>query len=231
MHCSQDPASRLSFPCLQHSLLGSLQAGLEEARLEETSLQLQRGLNTQQTKQLELELEAVAKTYEVDKFKLQVEELGKVVSLLLSLSGRLVRVENALLGLDWNGVEEREELEGRRTKLVRQVEEASLLRATIERRTRVVGGCVATYLGEESREGFFHVMKTMERVIVALREVQEKVARFSLSQSSFIQVKLKEIQVVAVSQLGQGGSEQTRPQTVQGGTMGVCHQGSMATVF
>ena len=62
----------------------------------------------------------------------QVVELGKIVSLLLSLSGRLVRVENALLSLDWNGVEEREELEARRGKLMAQLDEASMLKESIE---------------------------------------------------------------------------------------------------
>ena len=66
----------------------------------------------------------------------QVVELGKIVSLLLSLSGRLVRVENALLSLDWNGVEEREELEARRAKLMAQLDEASMLKESIDRRSK-----------------------------------------------------------------------------------------------
>ena len=37
-------------------------------------------------------------------------------------------MENALLSLDWNGVEEREELEGRRTKLTAQLDEAIALK-------------------------------------------------------------------------------------------------------
>ena len=39
-----------------------------------------------------------------------------------------IQVENALLSLDWNGVEEREELEGRRTKLTAQLDEAIALK-------------------------------------------------------------------------------------------------------
>ena len=68
----------------------------------------------------------------------QVVELGKIVSILLSLSGRLVRVENALLSLDWNGVEEREELEARRAKLMAQLDEASMLKESIDRRSKLV---------------------------------------------------------------------------------------------
>ena len=38
------------------------------------------------------------------------------------------QVENALLSLDWNGVEEREELEERRAKLTLQLDEAIALK-------------------------------------------------------------------------------------------------------
>ena len=72
----------------------------------------------------------------------QVVELGKIVSLLLSLSGRLVRVENALLSLDWNGVEEREELESRRGKLMAQLDEASMLKESIDKRRKLVADYV-----------------------------------------------------------------------------------------
>lgn len=40
-----------------------------------------------------------AKRNEFDKFKLHVEAIEKITSLLLGLSGRLARAENALMGL------------------------------------------------------------------------------------------------------------------------------------
>lgn len=40
-----------------------------------------------------------AKRNEFDKFKLHVEEIEKITSLLLGISGRLARAENALMGL------------------------------------------------------------------------------------------------------------------------------------
>ena len=45
-----------------------------------------------------------------------------MVSLLLGLSGRLIKVETALKSLDWSGPEERKEQEGRKIKLERQLE-------------------------------------------------------------------------------------------------------------
>lgn len=43
---------------------------------------------------------AVCKPNEVDKFRMFIGDLDKVVSLMLSLSGRLLRVETALDTLD-----------------------------------------------------------------------------------------------------------------------------------
>jgi hypothetical protein len=41
----------------------------------------------------------VASSAEASKYRLHVEEVGKITSLLLGLSGRLARVENALYGM------------------------------------------------------------------------------------------------------------------------------------
>lgn len=42
---------------------------------------------------------ALARPSEASKFRLHVKEVGHITSLLLGLSGRLARAENALLGL------------------------------------------------------------------------------------------------------------------------------------
>jgi len=44
-------------------------------------------------------VKSVAKPQEANKFKTHVQEVGHITSLLLSLSGRLARAENALLDL------------------------------------------------------------------------------------------------------------------------------------
>lgn len=42
---------------------------------------------------------SVARPAEASKYRLHVEEVGKITSLLLGLSGRLARAENALYGM------------------------------------------------------------------------------------------------------------------------------------
>lgn len=44
-------------------------------------------------------ISAVARPAESSKYRLHVEEVGKITSLLLGLSGRLARAENALYGM------------------------------------------------------------------------------------------------------------------------------------
>lgn len=52
--------------------------------------------------EVEAIVKEVCKPNEFDKFKMFIGDLDKVVNLLLSLSGRLARVENALNNLDEN---------------------------------------------------------------------------------------------------------------------------------
>lgn len=52
--------------------------------------------------EVEAIVKEVCKQNEFDKFKMFIGDLDKVVNLLLSLSGRLARVENALNNLDEN---------------------------------------------------------------------------------------------------------------------------------
>lgn len=52
--------------------------------------------------EVEVVVKEVCKPNEFDKFRMFIGDLDKVVNLLLSLSGRLARVENALNNLDEN---------------------------------------------------------------------------------------------------------------------------------
>lgn len=56
--------------------------------------------------EVEAIVKEVCKPNEFDKFRMFIGDLDKVVNLLLSLSGRLARVENALNNLDENASSE-----------------------------------------------------------------------------------------------------------------------------
>lgn len=80
---------------------------LQEAQ---QSLQDDLSANTALGREVENYIKGACKPHEVEKFRLAIGDLDKVVNLLLSLSGRLARVENTLIGL--NAEEEEEEKVG-----------------------------------------------------------------------------------------------------------------------
>lgn len=96
----------MSSPCLslsfspQQELIDSLGKKLQVLREARESLQEDVHDNNSLGDEVEAMVQKVCKPNELDKFRMFVGDLDKVVSLLLSLSGRLARVENALNSLE-----------------------------------------------------------------------------------------------------------------------------------
>lgn len=72
---------------------------LEILRTEQLALREEIQANEQLGQMVVERVKQTAKRNEFDKFKLHVEEIEKITSLLLGISGRLARAENALMGL------------------------------------------------------------------------------------------------------------------------------------
>lgn len=72
---------------------------LEVLRGEQFSVDDESRINNELGENVEIYINRVARPHEVAKYRLHVEEVGKITSLLLSLSGRLARAENALMGM------------------------------------------------------------------------------------------------------------------------------------
>ena len=90
--------SRTLYP--QQELIESLGRKLQVLREARESLLEDVQANSALGDEVEALVKAVCKPNEFDKFRMFVGDLDKVVNLLLSLSGRLARVENALNNLD-----------------------------------------------------------------------------------------------------------------------------------
>lgn len=88
-----------SFSTKQEELVIRLDKKLVVLREEQEAVQEESELNESLGGRVASKLESVARTAEVSKYRLHVEEVGKITSLLLSLSGRLARAENALYGM------------------------------------------------------------------------------------------------------------------------------------
>lgn len=98
---SFDLVSSVSFYAnLQQELIDSLSKKLQVLREARESLQEDVLDNNALGDEVEARVQQICKPNELDKFRMFVGDLDKVVSLLLSLSGRLARVENALNSLE-----------------------------------------------------------------------------------------------------------------------------------
>lgn len=91
---------------LQHELIDSLSKKLQVLKEAQESLQEDVQDNNALGEDVEAIVQGVCKPNELDKFRMFVGDLDKVVNLLLSLSGRLARVENALNSLEEDASQE-----------------------------------------------------------------------------------------------------------------------------
>lgn len=103
-------------PFLQQELINSLSQKLQVLREARESLQDDILDNNALGDEVEVQVQQVCKPNELEKFRMFVGDLDKVVSLLLSLSGRLARVENALNSLEEDATTE-ERVSERKTQM------------------------------------------------------------------------------------------------------------------
>lgn len=82
---------------MQDELISRLDRKLEVLRSEQLDLTEECRINEELGQNVEDHVQRLARPHEASKFRLHVEEVGKITSLLLSLSGRLARAENALM--------------------------------------------------------------------------------------------------------------------------------------
>ncbi|XP_029600439.1 protein Shroom2 isoform X3 [Salmo trutta] len=126
--------------------------------------------------EVEATVQQVCKPNQLDKFRMFIGDLDKVVSLLLSLSGRLARVENALNSLEeGTSPEERRTLTDKRKLLIQQHEDAKELKENLDRRERVVYNILASYLPEERLTDYQHFVKMKSALIIEQRKLEDKI--------------------------------------------------------
>ncbi|XP_067903639.1 protein Shroom4-like isoform X2 [Heterodontus francisci] len=118
----------------------------------------------------------VCKPNEFDKYRMFIGDLDKVVNLLLSLSGRLARVENALnnLGPD-TSEEEKHALTEKKKQLSAQLEEAKELKEHVDRREHAVHNILVKQLSEDELQDYTHFVKMKSALIIEQRELEDKI--------------------------------------------------------
>ncbi|KAI1885115.1 hypothetical protein AGOR_G00216860 [Albula goreensis] len=160
----------------KQELIDSLSRKLQVLREARESLLEDIQANNALGDEVEATVLRVCRPNELDKFRMFVGDLDKVVSLLLSLSGRLARVENALNTLE-EGVSpgEKRTLEEKRKLLIRQHEDAKELKENLDRRERVVYDILASYLSEDHLADYQHFVKMKSALIIEQRKLEDKI--------------------------------------------------------
>uniref|UniRef100_A0A8C5G333 Shroom2 n=1 Tax=Gouania willdenowi TaxID=441366 RepID=A0A8C5G333_GOUWI len=160
----------------KQELIDSLSKKLQVLREARESLQEDILDNNALGEEVEARVQQVCKPNELDKFRMFVGDLDKVVSLLLSLSGRLARVENAINSLEEDATpEEKRTLIEKRKLLIRQHEDAKELKENLDRRERIVFDILAHYLPEDGMTDYNHFVKMKSALIIEQRKLEDKV--------------------------------------------------------
>ncbi|XP_053111522.1 protein Shroom3 isoform X2 [Hemicordylus capensis] len=157
-------------------LIESLSHKLETLKEAKESLLADIKLNAALGEEVEALISDLCKPNEFEKYKMFIGDLDKVVSLLLSLSGRLARVENVLnsLGEDADN-QERNSLNEKRKMLAGQHEDARELKENLDRRERVVLDILCNYLSEEQLQDYQHFVKMKSALLIEQRELDDKI--------------------------------------------------------
>merc|ERR1712020_147048 len=79
----------------KEELISKISTKLEVLRAELTSLKTETRANEEVGRKITVKVMQAAQPNECEKYKLHVEEIDKITSLLLGLSARLARAENA----------------------------------------------------------------------------------------------------------------------------------------
>uniref|UniRef100_A0A673J3I0 ASD2 domain-containing protein n=1 Tax=Sinocyclocheilus rhinocerous TaxID=307959 RepID=A0A673J3I0_9TELE len=105
-----------------------------------------------------------------------IGDLDKVTSLLLSLSGRLIRVESALDCVDpETGHQERLQLLEKKKQLLVQMGEAQELKEHVDRREQAVGKVLDCCLTPEQLRDYSHFVKMKAALLVEQRQLDDKI--------------------------------------------------------
>ncbi|XP_075369111.1 protein Shroom4 isoform X3 [Mycteria americana] len=157
-------------------LIESLSRKLAVLREAQRGLQEDISANGALGEDVAARLQALCTPGEFDKYRLFVGDLDKVVNLLLSLSGRLARVETALGSLGPHApTEDKVALREKQRLLAAQLEDAKELKEHMGRREEAVGAMVARYLPAEHLQDYQHFIKMKSALIAEQRELEEKI--------------------------------------------------------
>ncbi|XP_052892283.1 protein Shroom [Anopheles moucheti] len=111
---------------------------------------------------------------DASKFRSYVDDVGYITMLLLSLSGRLARTENALHMIDANHPDKKI-LEAKRERLLEQLDEAKQLKDDIDQRGSTIARILEQSLTIEEYADYDYFINMKAKLIVDSREIADKI--------------------------------------------------------
>ncbi|ELU03935.1 hypothetical protein CAPTEDRAFT_173104 [Capitella teleta] len=170
-----NPAAPLH--CQKEELISRLEKKIEILSDEKKSLNEDLGENKKLGKQVTLVVEQKCQSkQELNKYKLYVDELDQVTYLLLKLSGRLAKAENALNMLpDHASESERAVLTAKRDELHAKHEDAKDIKEGIDRRSQQVAAFLTKYLTAEEFTDYEDFIKMKLQLTIEFQEIDDRV--------------------------------------------------------
>ncbi|NXY63717.1 SHRM1 protein, partial [Callaeas wilsoni] len=160
-------------------LMASLQSRLQALWEEQELVLLEARECAKWGEELEAMVRDLCKPNEFERYMMFIGDLEKVVSLLLCLSSRLARVQNAMRRMDGNTeVEEKQLLNERHKLLSRQREDAKDLKENLDRREHVVSGILAKYLTEQQLQDYQHFVQVKTSLLIEQKDLEEQIKFF-----------------------------------------------------
>ncbi|XP_046876019.1 protein Shroom1 isoform X1 [Hypomesus transpacificus] len=146
--------------------------GLEEGR---EALQLELEENGLRGRAVEALVQERCQPMEMERYTLFIGDLEKVVSLLLCLSARLARVQNALSTVDEHtDAEEKQSLDNRHRLLCKQRDDAKDLKDNLDRRENLVSSFLSRQLSSEQLLDYRRFVQTKASLLIRQKDLEER---------------------------------------------------------
>ncbi|XP_015497575.1 protein Shroom1 isoform X2 [Parus major] len=160
-------------------LMATLQSRLQALWEEQELVLLEVRECSKWGEKLEVMVQDLCKPNEFGRYMMFIGDLEKVVSLLLCLSSRLTRVQDAMSRVDGNTeAEEKQSLIERHKLLSQQWEDAKDLKENLDRRERVVSGILAKYLTEQQLQDYQHFVQVKTSLLIEQKDLEEQIKFF-----------------------------------------------------
>ncbi|XP_044079517.1 protein Shroom1 isoform X2 [Siniperca chuatsi] len=158
--------------CLLVSYIEARLRSLEDTR---GALQTEIQENVAHGKALEVLVREQCLPVELERYNLFIGDLERVVNLLLCLSARLARVQNALSTVDEHtDAEEKQSLDSRHRLLCKQREDAKDLKDNLDRREKLVSTFLTRQLSAEQLQDYRRFVQTKASLLIRQKDLEEK---------------------------------------------------------